>query len=124
MAAHLCLSETLNKRMPAKLSVPSPTPPCCGQTSQSSPRREPQRTTKCECAFLCAPIHLQVFSEPIYICVLQYIKCSCINIFYSKVKKGWGSYCISLLISGGAFLTTNRFYRNKTRPWSACSVGI
>lgn len=57
-----------------------------------------------------------------YLCVPQCIECSFINIFYLKVKKGWGSFCISLLISGGAFLSTHRFYRNITGPWSACSV--
>lgn len=128
MATHLCLSESLNKRMPARSESPLPPRPAVARPPSPHPTvnprgHEPQRTTKCECAFLCAHIHLQVSREPMYICVPQCIKCSFISIFYSKVKKGWGSFCISLLISGGAFLTTTKFYRNITRSRSACSVG-
>lgn len=108
------MSVRITQQADASLAQSSPPAPPC---------REPHKMAKCECAFLCAHIHLQVLREPMYICVPQCIECSFINIFYPKVKKGWGSFCISLLISDGAFLTTNRFYRNITGPWSACSVG-
>lgn len=69
MAAHLCLSETLNKRMPAKLSVPLPLHPAVARPPSPHPAVNPRGRLNMSVCFYVHPYTYRCLeNQSIFVC--------------------------------------------------------